>query len=362
MIKEVYEKLVDVLMKRGGTLPPSKCREFYLLAEELFTEEEAALAISMPFGPITAEKMAQDTSRNFDEVEELLERMANKGLLFSRVKEGVHYYTLLQLVPGISEYQFMRGTSTERDKRLARLFEDFHEITWGTPEANKNRPTVPFSRVLVVEKNIPAGVTVHAYDKVSEYIKNARFVSVAQCFCRHQAELLEKPCDKPKETCFCFGPTAEYLAERGFGRLVSNEEALRILDQCEEAGLVHCTSNVVDRIDFLCNCCLCHCGIIQTFTDPERVNFGAVSNYIARVKEEKCVACEDCIDICPMDAFTLKDDIVVCATEKCIGCGLCLSACISDGLEMVLRDEPLTPPENFRELMQAMAASMPKKD
>ncbi len=362
MAKEIYDKLVDVLMQRGGAIPPQKCKEFFLLAEELFTEEEAELATRMPFPPVTAEKMAEETAKDIDEVTSLLERMADKGLLFSRTKKGTRFYTLMQLVPGISEYQFMRGTYTERDKRLARLFEDFHKVTWGNPDTNKGRPTVPFARVLVVEKEMPHGVAVHPYDKVSMYIEQSEFIAVAQCFCRHQAELLEQSCGKPKETCFCFGPTAEYVVERGFGRWASKKEALEILDRCEEAGLVHCSSNVSDRIDFLCNCCICHCGILQTLKDAQKVSFGATSNYLVAVNKEECTGCGDCLDICPMDILSLQEDVVSRDAQLCIGCGLCVSLCPSEALKMVPREELLPPPDNFRELMSAMAASVPPKE
>ena len=206
MSKEIYDKLMAALMLRGGAIPPQKCKEFYDLTEELFTVEEAEITVQMPMGLFTAEQFAKDISRDPEEIERLLEEMTDKGLLFCREKEGKRMYKLMQLAPGIFEYQFMRGTYTERDKKLAKLFKDLHNVTWGTPEANKHRPTYPFSRVLVVEKTVPAGTVIHPYDKVSEYIEKAEYISVSQCFCRHQAELLEESCGKPKEACFCFGP------------------------------------------------------------------------------------------------------------------------------------------------------------
>ncbi len=362
MAKEIYDKLVEALLQRGGAIPPEKCKEFFLLAEELFTEEEAELAIRMPLTPVTAEKMAEETAQDLNKVTTLLEEMADKGFLFCKTRKGTRLYNLMQLVPGISEYQFMRGTSTDRDKKLARLFEDFHNVTWGNPDANKSRPTVPFARVLVVEKEMPHGVAVHPYDKVSEYIEQSKSISVSQCFCRHQAELLEEPCDKPKETCFCFGPTAEFVMERGFGRRIAKEEALEILDRCEDAGLVHCSSNVSDRIDFLCNCCICHCGIIQTLKDTRKISFGATSNYLVAVDSAECTGCGDCLEICPLDILSLQGDVVDRDAGMCIGCGLCVSRCPSEALSMVPREEVITPPESFRDLMTAMAASIPPKE
>jgi NAD-dependent dihydropyrimidine dehydrogenase PreA subunit len=251
----------------------------------------------------------------------------------------------------------MRGGATERDKKLAKLFEDMHHVAWGSPEAQKSRPTFPFARVITIEENLSSRTAVHTYDKVSEYIQNADYIAQGTCFCRHQAELLGNPCDKPKDTCLTFGPSAQYVNERGIGRLISKKEAMDVLNRSEKAGLVHCSSNVSERIDFICNCCLCHCGIIQTFKDKQKINFAAPSNYIVSTVENNCTACETCIEICPMDALTLEDEIINVDKEVCIGCGLCVSACPTAALEMVNRPEPLVPPKTFRELMASVAAS-----
>jgi len=355
MAEKVYEKLVDALILRGGTIPPQKTEEFYTLIEELFTAEDADLASKMPLKMVTAEDMAKETGRESGELHSQLEAMADKGLLFSTEKEGVIRYFLPPLAPGIFEFQFMRGTFTEHDKKLAHLFHDYHEKTIRNPEFAKKRNMFPFSRVISVEETVSPGVVVHTYDKVSHYIKNAKYIAVSPCFCRHQGELIGNPCDKPKETCFSFGLGAKYAADRNMGRLVTAEEALKILDQCEKAGLVHCTSNVTDEIDFLCNCCICHCAIIQNFKDPNQKDLGAKSGYIAKVNEDSCTGCGLCVEMCPIDAISPDStDTVEINTDICIGCGLCASECPENALEMTEREELPKTPENRIELMMTM--------
>ena len=41
----------------------------------------------------------------------------------------------------------------------------------------------------------------------------------------------------------------------------------------------------------------------------------------------KCVGCEDCIDICPTDAITIKRGKAVIDPEECTGCGQCVYMC-----------------------------------
>lgn len=46
-----------------------------------------------------------------------------------------------------------------------------------------------------------------------------------------------------------------------------------------------------------------------------------------KVKRKRCVACGDCIDHCPQDAISLKEDKAGIDPEKCIGCGECILIC-----------------------------------
>ena len=152
------------------------------------------------------------------------------------------------------------------------------------------------------------------------------------------------------------GPGAKFNAERGFGRLISKEEALRILDVAEKEGLVHCSSNMGKHVDFICNCCVCHCPILQTIKSSAMPNGGATSAYIAMVDEGSCMGCGDCLERCPMEALALEGDVVVRDSKLCIGCGLCVSSCTTDALRMLPRlDRPSTPWDR-QELNTAMKA------
>jgi len=43
--------------------------------------------------------------------------------------------------------------------------------------------------------------------------------------------------------------------------------------------------------------------------------------YKVEVDVEKCVGCEECVDVCPSDVFEMKDEkSVPVNAEECIGC------------------------------------------
>ncbi|MFC1895559.1 DUF362 domain-containing protein [Thermodesulfobacteriota bacterium] len=356
-MREAYDQLIDALNMRGGAVASYKCDELYALLKAMFTPEEAALCAKMPPMTSSAEDIAAAGGTSMEQAMGLLESMANKGLVVYRDKNGRRLYAPLPVVPGFFEFQFMKGTTTERDKELARLFDNYFKVLRDMPRESAKLPGVPFARVITVEEEIPAGTEVFAYDQVSEYIDKAEHITVSACYCRHHGELVGNPCDKPKNNCMSFGPSAKFVADRGFGRLISKEEARDIIKQAEEAGLVHCSSNTSKYIDFICNCCDCHCGIVQSLK-AQQVHFGATSSFMAEVDAQECIACEECIERCPMDALSIEDDVAKRDASKCIGCGLCVSVCSTGAIQMVEREEKKAPPADHRELMTSMIASM----
>ncbi len=362
MTEAIYEKLADALSIRGGGMPAVKCKAFFALLEELFTPKEAELAIKMPLSPIPAETFAKEiVGGDPKEAKSLLETMADKGIVFTVDRDGQRFYVLMPLVPGIFEMQFMGGEVSERTKKLARLFDDYFALARDAETrhsaASKGGTIVPFARVIPVEADIPTDVTIHPYDKVSEYIARSDYIAIGTCYCRHHGELVGNPCSKPKDVCMAFGPQAKYVAERGFAKLVSRDEALKVLDRSEEAGLVHCSSNTGKYISFICNCCGCHCGIIQSMKRGV-IPMGAVSSFLVMVNEDECSGCGTCIDRCQMDALSLDGAMLVRKAERCIGCGLCISVCPTEALKLELRKGAAVPPHDQRELNAAMMASL----
>ncbi len=358
MSQQTYERLVETLGKRGGAAPAIKCPELYELLNELFTPEEAALASQMPMQPISAADLATETGRDRVEVEQLLDVMANKGLIISRDRHGVDLFTVQQMMPGIFEYQFMRGEVNDHCKRLAHLFDDFLDVVAKSFSEGATLPLFPFARVIPVEEEVTASVQIEPYDRVSHYIDTAEHVSVSTCYCRHHGDLLDQGCGKPKEVCLTFGPAAKFNDKRGFGRLISKEEARRILDLSEKEGLVHCSTNTGRYIDFICNCCSCHCFILRSIKHSGMPSAAATSGFIAMVSEEDCIGCEECVERCQMEALSMHGDVVERDAGRCIGCGICVSTCTTGAITMEPRDDRPVTPYDRKSLNDAMFASL----
>jgi ferredoxin len=141
-----------------------------------------------------------------------------------------------------------------------------------------------------------------------------------------------------------FGPGARYTAERGITRMITKEEAHAILEECEEHGLVHLSSNTSEFLEYLCNCCSCHCDLLHKLKETDKPIWIASSGYVATVDEELCESCETCVEKCQVEAVH----------NRCIGCGACANLCPSEAISMALHPQAPSPPATARDLRQAI--------
>jgi Fe-S-cluster-containing hydrogenase component 2 len=147
------------------------------------------------------------------------------------------------------------------------------------------------------------------------------------------------------------------MAEYGFGKLISKEEALKALERAENAGLVHCSSNTSKYIDMICNCCICHCMILQSLKNSQVPSLAATSSFKAEVDAAECIGCENCMGKCPMEALWMKDDVAQVDSKRCIGCGLCIRTCQAGAMVLRPRAAVNVPVENSMQLVQAIVSA-----
>jgi Na+-translocating ferredoxin:NAD+ oxidoreductase subunit B len=345
MTREVYNKLADALNARSMTYPSVPCDEFYVLAEELFTPEQAEIASNMPVNPVSAEELAtkmkgSDTAK----LRKQLDEMADRGLVRVKESDGKKSYELMPFVPGIIELQFMHGRMDERTKHLAQLFKSYAKalknimLTIAPPTAAANTAPV---RKISVEKEIMDLPTILPYDEVMKLIDKTAYIAAGTCVCRHQGDLLDRPCDKPKENlCMIFGPSAQFAQRHGFVGLISKEEARHRIDEAEKAGLVHNYANSQDRyIDLLCNCCGCHCFILRGAKRSPVPSQAVVANWVIAIDDDACSGCGACIDRCWMEALKMDGELVVRDFNRCIGCGICRYVCPTDAMKLERREK-----------------------
>jgi len=47
----------------------------------------------------------------------------------------------------------------------------------------------------------------------------------------------------------------------------------------------------------------------------------------AKVNANDCTACGKCVEICPVDAIKIDNDVAVIDPEECTDCGACVDEC-----------------------------------
>ena len=135
---------------------------------------------------------------------------------------------------------------------------------------------------------------------------------------------------------------------------MTKEEALKILKDAEEAGLVHCAQNS-QEIDFICNCCADHCMALKTALAHPKPALFLTSGFQPVFDSDTCVACETCVDACPATALSMGDEEVPeVDLDRCFGCGVCATICPVEAVEMVGKADAAVPPPDRKALAEAV--------
>jgi NAD-dependent dihydropyrimidine dehydrogenase PreA subunit len=315
----------------------------------LFSQDEAELALHLPFKPGRDTEIARKAGLPLEEVVARCEAMADKGLVYAYEARGRHFYMLFPTAPGLFEFPLMKhGRLDLPFDRLGELWEAYYQDGWGEEMMGD---VTHVARVIPVREAVDARQTVLAFEEVVGYVERARYVSVQDCACR----ISKDGCDAPLDVCLAFNYGAKFLAERGMGRLIERDEALLVLGRARQEGLVHMTSNTLDRVEFVCSCCPCCCGLLGTVTRLGGAAASIASNFAAVADADACQACGLCESTCPVEAVVLAE-VASVEAERCIGCGLCVTQCPEGALALVRRETTHEPPKDYAAWLAKVAS------
>jgi NAD-dependent dihydropyrimidine dehydrogenase PreA subunit len=342
-----------------GLVDNAKLREILSL---LFDEREAFVASRFPLMEATLEELCAATAIPAQELDGILESMANKGLVMDLPYSGTSYYLLMPGLIGFMEFTFMRQRGDLPVERLARLMTEYlQEKGPGGQAAEFFGSRHQLARSLVYEEQIPISSHITDYEGARQIIRNSSFRAVTMCYCRHKKEHLGQSCRKgaPVEgICMVLGEGARFLVRRGFAQERTVDQMLDTLDHARSLGLTHVTDNVREQPSFICNCCRCCCelmtGVQQGFPDGL-----AKTPFIARVDRRLCDYCGECLRACNVKCIGLGADarskgpdsarpkrFAEVRSETCLGCGVCIPTCERGAISLVKRRGYRKPPRN----------------
>lgn len=288
--------------------------EYYAIAP-LLDEYQTKIAMHLKFREkSTAKEIANLSGEAYEKVKKALEYIAWTGLAFVNEVDGVDMYWQDIFVPGHLE---MINNNKELIKKHPEIAYAFYYF--GSKKGPMAAGIMPIGagpmRVIPIERSIDANSKKISYEEISKHLNEAHMFSVSDCSCRTSREAMGEGCGHLKEEmCIQLDHAAEYYIRTNRGREISREEAFEIIKKAEDNGLMHSIPNLDEpgSTHAICNCCGCGCYAMRLAN--EFVNNDIVrSNYRSVVDEEKCVACGECVDVCPTNALRLGQKL--CSSE-----------------------------------------------
>ena len=383
-VKSSYAELTERLNKFPQGAPPSEHLERILAL--IFSEDEARLAARLPIAPFKLAAAARAWKTTPAEAEKILDDMAAKALIVDASMNGKRLYFLPPPIAGFFEFSMMHGgRGEETHSALAELFkqyihqeDEFMLDLFGVGETK-------FGRMLVREPSLDGDNHLHVLDheRATMVIEEATDIAVGTCYCRHQKEHLGEACDAPLEMCMALNSAAGVIVRHGLGRRLETSEALDLLAEAQERGLVQFAENVRRRVNFVCNCCSCCCEPLAAARRFAHLDPIHTTRFLPVVDESLCNACGRCAEKCPVDSMTIGDgraerrrsgrrrfDGRRIAGERragerrrgardprragerhalvdgstCLGCGLCVGVCARGALSLIERRARIVTP------------------
>ena len=303
-------KLAKIIGGASGMLVKidEKAPEYYCMAD-IVTDEEADIAIAAGLRKErTAQWLADKVGRTVEEIQPSLDRLVYYGV-FRRCRiDGTDEdgYFMQIFAPGILEMMVNNQELLHEHPEVGRAFEEYTRL-----RMQSMGPILPdgygLMRVIPVESAIEGIPGVTDDERLSHYLDKYDVFSVSPCSCRASRTSLGDGCGHlAEDMCVQMGKGAEHYIRTGRARQITREEALEIVKRAEENGLMHDIPNIegAGESAAICNCCACACfglraGLMFGARDAIR------SNFVAEVDEAKCVACAQCVEVCPGNALKL---------------------------------------------------------
>lgn len=286
--------------------------------------------------------IAERIKFSVEEASKKLTKMAKKGLVWADEGAGKLSFRLAPFIIGICEDQ-----QGKMDHELARLYEEYM-ADGGAVGIISLQPAL--HRVIPAQSAVESEMLL-PYDDLKVILQKAKQIRVRDYICRsQQAEIEKRECTFPLRTCITLSSNGDPLRLEDIEDELSEEEAVSILQNCEEIGMVHTVTNVKVGIDYICNCCGCCCEVLRPMNEHDIEKSVASANYYALVDPNECVGCGTYIERCQVNAIYKREEISVVDHQRCIGCGVCVIGCPNGAAKLQLKpsSRQIDPPDDYK--------------
>lgn len=347
VIPAVYVRMRNRINRIGrgiGSIPNANSYELIMY---LWSEEDAENYMKMPLHQVfTAANYMENTGFDEETATAILEDQANRCLIWRMRRAGLTFYSLMPYINGFWEFGELQRAYAGDVAAVAEF--DSQGISGTDPNAGGG-----FDTTFPLFRSYPIGVEVVEGDKLEPWqdwralIKRNNKITVSPCQCRTMWNALGVPYpeEHPLNTCLSLGEMAEYFIENGIGDEITQDEAIAIVEDIIDKGMV-VESICAKNADIICCCHSKSCGNLMAYRgiNGEAACAPYYSAYNLQYDADKCVKCGACVNICPMDSITMDGEGGICVMDNaCVRCGQCVKAC-------PVNARILTPVEGYPEL------------
>jgi len=341
---KVYRELQQHLNDLPAGFPATQSGVEIRILRQLFSPVEAAIALKLGLIPATFGRIHRHMKRSRlskSDLQRNLDTMVAKGII-GRIQKGkLILFRIIKFMIGIYEFQVNRLTPE--------FMADMNQyVNEALASDFLQKGGVTQIRTIPVEQSIPYLNYIYRYDDIRALIDHAKgHIAVAPCVCRLGHDFLGQRCQLTdlRESCFTFGAAADYWIRQGYARKIPKEEALAILQQAQDAGLLLQPGNV-QRLNFVCTCCGCCCEALKILKTTHRPFDFYNTNYFAEVEPVLCRGCQTCVKRCQMGALTVENRVVTVNRNLCLGCGQCVATCPTHAMHLRAKPRAPQPPKN----------------
>ena len=284
----------------------------YWALDDVLTKEEVKFLLSFKKTRVSysPEQIAERNHMSLEETKKMIDRLCWIGVLESNREnpEKTLQYNVPIFVPGSAEFMMLNDDLVAEHPKLATFFNLMTQMPLEgvTPMVPPGGAGVGM-HVVPVEKAIETESQSVSVEHISHWLSKYDKYSAGPCTCRRQQAMRGEGSGQINgDFCLGMGDMAEYQVNRGWGRYVSYEEVLEILERAERHGFVHQITNIdgEEKIAAICNCAAGVCNALRTSQLYNTPNMSR-SAYRAHVDKTKCVACGKCVEVCPVGAAKL---------------------------------------------------------
>ena len=353
-------KLLAGLMKQQNQSSLPVTPPLLELLDLVITPQETDFLLQVGTTSITYEEALLIHRDGIEQFDAFFDTLLRKGLIWpADFESDAKCYELAPMLVGWFELQLCGGEETAEKKEFARRLEHGFR-SWqrynvfplrvlqnqfflkkdsagqriaafasSTPTGKTRTITVNKTLKPPFDNVYPAGDVLELIDRHGK----ENDIALMHCFCRQWRKLVDDPCrfDYPPESCITIGPITGYVVRYGFGRSVSKEKALAVIEQTREAGAVHTVFYEKDNLQNpaigICNCCPDCCGLLGSYNRGVfPLKFKSTFRAVV-VDGNRCSGCGLCEAYCPVEAISLSAGTPEVDGQRCIGCGQCRYQC-----------------------------------